>query len=204
MVCLMLAACSGTASDTGGDGVLDCGDGQVEQSAGITASGIAEAEVAKVALKGWAANGATVKEFTGVGTWSAVKDDKDIAIAIPEQNSDDTWVVTNVDVCGIPVTAAAPLDGVLDCVDAGDWSFQGSLESSATGVETAELALTDALGPFAEEFGGEIVVVSPTGGSLVINQRELVIVEANELDDGTWAVLGGVGCIGYEAGFASP
>lgn len=201
---LLLAACSGTASDAGGDGVLDCGDGQVAQTAGITASGAAEAEVAKVALKGWAANGATVKEFSEVGAWSAVQGGDDIAVAVPEQNADGGWKVSTVDVCGTPITGAAPLDGALDCVDAGEWSYQGILESSATGVDTAELALTEGLGPFEQQFGGEIVLVGSTTGSLVINQRELVVVEANELDDGTWVVLGGIGCIGYEAGVASP
>jgi hypothetical protein len=97
-----MVACSSGVADSGGDGILDCGVGQVGLPAGITASGVAEAEVAKVALKGWALNGATVKEFPAEGTWSAVLAGEDIAIAVAEQQSDGSWVVSDVAVCGAP------------------------------------------------------------------------------------------------------
>jgi hypothetical protein len=100
--CLAVAACSPSDGGAGGDGVLDCSDGQIEQSAGITASGVAEAEVAKVALKGWAVNGATVKEFPEAGSWSAVLGGSDIAVAVAVKGDDTAWTVTDVRVCGVP------------------------------------------------------------------------------------------------------
>lgn len=99
--CFLMAACTPT-DGAGGDGILDCGDGQVEQSAGITASGVAEAEVAKVALKGWAVNGATVKEFPAAGSWSAVLDGVDIAVAVAMQEDDGSWTVSDVKICASP------------------------------------------------------------------------------------------------------
>jgi hypothetical protein len=203
-LCFLFGACVPSLGVGGGDGLLDCGEGEVTQSAGITSSGSAEEEVAKVALKGWAANGATVAFFPEAGTWSAVKDGHDIAVAIPETSTDGTWKVSSVEVCTRSLTGGAPIDGVLDCVEPGEWSFQGILEPNATGMETAEIALTDTLGPFEEEHGGKIVIVNPSVGSLVVDQRERVVAVASELDDGTWTVIQSVGCSGYGESLSVP
>jgi hypothetical protein len=54
------------------------------------------------------------------------------------------------------------------------------------------------LNPFLENHGGEVVMVTPIQGSLLVEGSEVVVGEASELPDGGFLVLAGVGCEGFD------
>lgn len=97
--------------------------------------------------------------------------------------------------CGAERPAA---DGELDCDPATVWAEEGSVPEGTAGLAGASDAVDAYLEPFLENHGGEIVMVTPVQGSLVVEGSEVVLGEANELPDGGFLVLAGAGCAGFD------
>lgn len=194
-----LAACgSPPGSSASGDGVLDCGEGQVHRGADIRVSGSTEAEVVEEALAEWVEEGAEIVELASGESWAAVLDGRDVAVAYPEVEGDGGWVVHDVQVCGEPEVEAAPIDGELDCANGSGWVMQAGFDPDVPGDPNPEDAVSDVIQPYHDAHGGEIVYIDDNTASLVVDQREQVVVSASELPAGGWAVSTISGCERYE------
>jgi len=213
VVALLAAACSSESTvtvgaadiaavavaDRAGDGILDCIDGQIERGAPISVTGGSEQEVVAAALSDWTAVGAELTAFTAADeSWVATLDGRDVAVAVPEQNGDGSWVVHDVRTCGDPSTGPAPIDGGLDCVDDYSWLEHGDFASDVVGSPSPAEALRASLQPFAVRHGGEIVLVRDVVGSLIIDDREQVVSRAEKVPGGGWVVSTIMTCAGFE------
>lgn len=192
---IWLTACGSPGEEmTSDDGVLDCADGQVAQSTGVTSSASTEREVVEAALAEWADSGAEIVEFPDTESWSAVLDGDDVAVVVPELNGDGSWFIGDVSVCGDPDIGPADIDGQLDCANDESWFEQGSLDPDTPGDPTAEGAIRASLVPYQERYGGEIILVDERTGSIVVEGREQVISLASEVSAGGWGVATVSGC----------
>lgn len=180
------------------DGALDCDDGLLPVSVDISVSGDSEQDVVAAALEQWTAQGAVVVAAPPTENWAAVLDGRDVALALPELNGDGTWVVQGVAICGEPRVGAAPIDGELDCANDAGWGYHGDFGPDASSPLTSEEALSAEMEPILARFGGEVVYLTPSSASLVVEQREQIIVTAVELPAGGWAASQFSGCEGYE------
>ncbi len=180
------------------DGVLDCDDGLLPFGVEISVSGESEQEVVAASLEQWTVQGAMVVAAPPTEYWAAVLDGRDVALALPELNGDGTWVVEGVAVCGEPRVGSAPIDGELDCANDAGWGYHGDFGPDASSPLTVEEALTAAMEPIVARYGGEVVFVTPTSASLVVDQREQIVVAAVELPAGGWSASRFSGCDGYE------
>ena len=189
-----LTACAAPSVETvSGDGTLDCDDGQVAQSVGVSSSASTEQEVVEAALAEWADAGAELVEFPETESWAAVVDGRDVAVVVPELNGDGSWFISNVSLCGDPDVGPAEIDGQLDCAYDESWIEQGSFDPDIPGDATAEEAIQASLAPHQERYGGEIIV-NETTGSIVVDGREQVVALATEVPAGGWAVATVSGC----------
>jgi hypothetical protein len=89
-------------------------------------------------------------------------------------------------------------DGVLDCAEDETWFEQGSVLPGTVGSPTPEEALAEVLNRFQERLGGEILVVTDSLGSLVVDGREEVVGIISEAPAGGWIVTTVTGCGPYE------
>ncbi len=89
-------------------------------------------------------------------------------------------------------------DGELDCDPTTVWAEEGSVPEGTAGLVASADAVEAYLEPFQENHGGEIVLLAPTQGSLVVEGSEVVSGEATELPDGGFLVLEGAGCEGFD------
>lgn len=89
-------------------------------------------------------------------------------------------------------------DGVLDCELETMWVEEGSVPEGTMGLAEGRDALNAYLGPFLENHGGEIFMVTSVQGSLVVDGSEVVVGNASELPDGGFLVLSGTGCEGFD------
>lgn len=89
-------------------------------------------------------------------------------------------------------------DGALDCDLETVWAEEGSVPEGTRGLAGAGEAVDAYLNPFLENHGGEIVMVTPIQGSLLVEGSEVVVGEASELPDGGFLVLAGAGCEGFD------
>jgi len=105
-----LGADRGGNSFVGGDGILDCPDGELPRGADIEASAADEQAVVASALARWAEGGAELVALPAAQSWTAVVEGRDVAVVVPERSGDGSWTVRDVLVCGAPATGAAPLD----------------------------------------------------------------------------------------------
>ena len=86
--------------------------------------------------------------------------------------------------------AFSSADGALDCMnDDTEFSMQGSVPADATGPPTPEEELRMFLSEWRSKYGGEIVLVDETTGSLVVDGREQVVAHATPAPAGGWNVL---------------
>jgi hypothetical protein len=185
-----LTSTSPQVEPVAGDGVLDCGSGQVARGADVRESADTEHAVVAAALAQWTDAGGSLVELPADESWSVVVDGRDVAVAYPEVEGTGAWVVQSVQVCGEPETEAALIDGELDCInDDTEFSMQGSVPPDATGPPTPEEELRMFLSQWRNEYGGEIVVVGETTGSLVVDGREQVVAHASPAPAGGWNVL---------------
>lgn len=195
---IALAACGTPAeSSASGDGVLDCGEGEVHRGAGIRVSGSTEAEVVDKALAEWVEEGSEIVELAADESWAAVKDGRDVAIAYPEVEGDGSWVAV-MEVCGEPDTGPAPTNGSLDCANEANWSMQASFDPDIPGDPSPEDAVLDVIRPYQDAHGGEIVFIDENTASLLVDDREQVVASAVELPAGGWAVSTVSGCDRYD------
>ncbi len=199
----MLVAVGACGSGTGtglvvpGDGVLDCEDGQVVRGVGISVSAESEQAAVAEALGQWTSQSAVAVAFPQNELWSASREGRDVAIAVPEVDGSGLWVVHDVQTCGAPDEGAAAIDGELDCASETRWSVQGSIDPSVPGLATGGEAVRTALAQYVQNHGGEVRLVGDQIGSLVVEQRERVIAIAIEVAAGGWAVSTVVGCDGF-------
>ena len=123
-----------------------------------------------------------------------IMDGRDVAIATPERNGDGSWT-SSVITCGEPEAGPAPIDGVLDCTGGLEWIEQSDGEGSVPGSPIPEDAVRAVLEPYQQSFGGEIVMIDQTTGSLVAAEREQVVARATEVvPAGGWVVDSGASC----------
>ena len=203
---LVASACGsgadvGTVPDTAvmvRDGVLDCKQDEVVLNAGVRVSGGSEEAVAAAALKQWTDEGGSLSEFPGEESWSVVVDGRDVAVAIPEREGTGDWVVHDVRVCGNPRTGPSSIDGNLDCESDIEFSMQGSVAPDTQGSPTPAEELESFLAQWGSRYGGEIVIVDDTKGSLVVEGHEKVVAFATPAPAGGWIVLTTLYCESYE------
>ena len=202
VVAVVIAACGIPVEPVSipGDGVLDCDEGQVHRDAGITVSGRTEQEVVAAALEEWTGADAELLEVPADQLWTAVNDGRDVAIAYPELTGDGTWVVHDVRICGEPDVGPAAIDGELDCANPDtSWVVQASIDQTIPGNPSAEGAIREVLEHYRERHGGDVVFIDEDTGSLVVGDREQVVVPfAMAIPAGGWAVVSVFGCEGYE------
>jgi hypothetical protein len=161
-------------------------------------SGSTEAEVVEYALAKWVEGGAEIVELPEDESWAAVQDNRDVAIAYPEVEGNGTWVVHDVQVCGEPEMGPAPIDGTLDCANEASWVIQASFDPDIPGDPNPDDAVLEALGPYQDARGGEIVFIDENTASLVVEDREQVVASAIAVPAGGWAVSTVSGCEGYD------
>lgn len=89
-------------------------------------------------------------------------------------------------------------DGELDCDPETIWAEEGSVPEGTTGLVVASDAVDAYLAPFVDNHGGEVVMVTPEQGSLLVDGSEVVTGEASELPGGGFLVLAGAGCAGFD------
>ena len=208
VVCaLVVSACSalpGAGSgdieaSRSGDGVLDCGDGQVVRVVDTAVSDTSETDVVRVALAEWTAGGGDTVAVPSLELWTVVIDGRDVAVAYPEINGDGTWTVHDVRTCGEPDTGPSTIDGEIDCATEFGWTIQGSIDPNIPGeASSPEEAIRATLERYAGRHGGDIALVGMTVGSLVVQQREVVVARATEVPAGGWVTITIVGCEGFE------
>lgn len=191
----LLAACGSEVdlSAGGGDGSLDCVGAQVERGAHAVVEAESESVAVSEALAEWTEAGGTVVE--GDEFWYVILDGRDVAIAQPERNGDGSWTATLI-TCGEPETGPAPIDGVLDCADEREWIEQAGVDGTVPGLPSPEEAVREVLGPYQQSSGGEIVLDGNTG-SLVVEDREQVVVRAIEVPAGGWGVETTTWCMDF-------
>lgn len=179
---------------TPGDGVLDCLDGRISERVNLDdpAMGSSERHVVEQALADYLEGEGEVRELSPDDSWMAIKDDRDVALVYPEETSDG-WSVEFVTVCGPAPVGLDSIDGSLDCPNGDTWGQDGTPAPDAVGAETAEIALREALAPFADKHGGEIMIEGARG-SLVSGFDERVVASATQMDNGTWVVVTIGGC----------
>lgn len=197
---LMTVSCGSVSSSpqtTAADGSLDCDGDEVVLSADIRVSGATEQDVALAALDEWIDDGASAARVRSAESWSALAGGREVAVAVPEQNGDGSWVVHDVRVCGEPRSGPARIDGKLDCDGDVSWTQQASFLPDTIGDPTPEDALVGFLDQWRQRYGGEIVLAGEAAGSLVVDGREQVVASASEAPAGGWLVATTVGCDGY-------
>lgn len=177
-----------------GDGALDCLNGLIPRTQSVDADAPAESQVVKSALRPWIDSGAELLPLPAQESWAAVIDGREVAIAYPEQEGDGGWVVTNLAVCGEPDIGPADIDGRMDCPSDAGWGQTGSIDPDAVGEATAELAIRLSLRRYADRLGGTITMTGQANGSLVIEQREIVVASALQTSGGGWVVDSVAGC----------
>ncbi len=204
---LVVSACSalpGVASGNieegrSGDGVLDCGDGQVVRAVATAVSDTLETDVVRVALAEWTAGGGDALAVPSLELWTVVVDGRDVAVAYPEINGDGTWTVHDVQTCGEPDTGPSTIDGEIDCATEFWWTIQGSIDPNTPGeASSPEEAIRVTLEGYARRHGGDIAPGEMMVGSLVVQQREVVVASATEVPAGGRVTLTIVGCEGFE------
>ncbi|MCL1595742.1 MAG: hypothetical protein M3132_15470 [Actinomycetia bacterium] len=204
---LVLGACtSASATHTSesqtirpGDGVLDCDDNQVVRALDISVSDTSEADVIRQAVTQWTDLGGVAEAVPSLELWTVVIDGRNVAVAYPEINGDNTWTVHDVQTCGEPDTGPAAIDGDSDCTTEFWWTVQGSIDPNTPGeASSPEEALRTTLNRYAGRHGGDIVLVDLTVGSLVVQQREVVVARATEVPAGGWVTITIVGCESFE------
>lgn len=113
-----------------------------------------------------------------------------------------TWAILTVALLALAVPGCGAerptADGKLDCDLETVWVEEGSVPEGTTGLVEASDAVDAYLNPFLENHGGEIGMVTPRKGSLLVEGSEVVVGEASELPDGGFLVLAGTGCEGYD------
>lgn len=87
---------------------------------------------------------------------------------------------------------------MLDCPTDVTWVEQGSVLEGTVGSPTPEAALEETLAPFVGKLGGEVELLEEGLGSLVVDDREVVVAIAMEAPAGGWLVLTLTGCGGFE------
>lgn len=184
--------------DNAGDGRLDCVEGEFPRGAEIEVFADSEEGVVALALQTWTEQGADIVALPVDGAWSAVLDDRDLALAYPERDGSGGWTVHDVSTCGPAVSGPAVIDGELDCANDYSWGKVGSIDPAVPGFPTIEEAQQAALDPYLDGSGGSIATVGNGLASLVVDDREQVAVVAEEAEAGGWIVAGIVGCEGYE------
>ncbi|MGF1618084.1 MAG: hypothetical protein ACFCU2_09840 [Acidimicrobiia bacterium] len=107
-------------------------------------------------------------------------------------------LVAALAVAGCSGTNPPTADGELDCDPATVWAEEGSVPEGTAGLAGASDAVEAYLAPFLENHGGEIIMVTPVQGSLIVEGSEVVLGEASELPDGGFLVLAGTGCEGFD------
>ncbi|MFV1999558.1 MAG: hypothetical protein ACC654_04260 [Acidimicrobiia bacterium] len=89
------------------------------------------------------------------------------------------------------------LDGELDCAQNGSWGTTGGPGPDASGLDTPQEAVRRALATYERRYGGDVVILD-TGGSLVVNGNEVVVVGSPSVAPaGGWLVSGVSGCNGF-------
>lgn len=198
---VLLTACGATGErddavnvSTPGDGVLDCRDGRVSERVNLDdpAMGSSDRDVAEQALADHLEGGGEVRELSPDGSWMVIEGGRDVALVYPEETSDG-WNVAFVNVCASAPVGLDSIDGSLDCPNGDTWTQDGTPPPDAVGSETADLALSEAIAPFADRHGGEIVIEGARG-SLVSEFDERVVAFATPMDNGTWVVVTIGGC----------
>jgi hypothetical protein len=180
------------------DAILDCVNGEVLRDAGPRVSGATEEDVIAQAFAAWPGSSPIyVKDGYGKNRWVIVESGREIAIATPEMDGDNTWVVHDLQACGAPKTTPAVIDGVLDCVSDRTWQENLDFAADTKGSPTAHAALTAALKPFNDRYGGEIVLHGGTG-TLVVDAREQVLARASSAPAGGFLIGLIERCDGYE------
>jgi len=164
----------------------------------IEVFGETEGEVVAAALSQWTSEGAEIVEVPAIESWVAALDGRDVAVALPEQNGPDDWIVHDLQTCAPGSSGPAPINGELDCTDEYIWTEQGSLDPDTVGYLLAEDALRTALNDFLRNRNAEIQIVSDSVGSLVVDSREVVVALAVEAAAGGWLVDTIKACRGYE------
>jgi hypothetical protein len=96
--------------------------------------------------------------------------------------------------CGAPF----PIDGELDCETEFPWTESGSVPEGTPGFGDPALAIEEYLSPFLDNHGGELVMIDGHTGSLVLDNREVVVGVATEAPAGGWLVLVGKGCEDFD------
>jgi hypothetical protein len=180
------------------DAILDCVNGEVLRDAGPRVSGATEEDVIAQAFAAWPGSSPIyVKDGYGKNRWVIVESGREIAIATPEMDGDNTWVVHDLQACGAPKTTPAVIDGVLDCVSDRTWQENLDFPTDTKGSPTAQAALTAALKPFIDRYGGEVVLNGGTG-TLVVDAREQVLARASSAPAGGFLIGLIEHCDGYE------
>lgn len=112
------------------------------------------------------------------------------------------WATLTVALLALALTGCSAerptADGELDCDPETVWVEEGSVPGGTTGLAGASDAVDAYLSPFLDNHGGEIVMVAPLQGSLLVDGSEVVVGEASELPGGGFLVLAGAGCEGYD------
>lgn len=208
---LVLTACGGTSVTTATeaenpaindtvDGVLDCGDGEIEVSLDQEVSGASAEEVAELALEPFAAGEATVHRTTNPEIWSVLEGESEVAIAYIESDGGD-WFSHDIRSCSKLDVSAIPqdIDGQLDCLGSPEWFADPLIDPTIRGLATPQEAITSAL-QLHPDFSPDvqIEVVGDEEGTLVVDGREVVQITVASVEAGGWVVVGSNGCEGFE------
>ena len=161
---------------------------------GVNVSAAAEDAVVSLALDPLMTSSSELTRVDGL--WAIVVDGREVALALPERNGDGSWVVHDVRVCGAANTLPAAIDGSLDCASDVMWGMQGSPDPSVPGEVSAAEAVNAALETYQTQLGGEIRFQPPSAGTLIIDQREQIVVRASKVPAGGWSVMNAEGCEG--------
>jgi hypothetical protein len=93
---------------------------------------------------------------------------------------------------GATPTSSADQDGQLDCLDDSQFEMTSELTADATGFESPQRAVEVFL--LERALADEVQTTSPQVGTIVIDGREVLRAEADQLADGTYAVSRYSGC----------
>jgi hypothetical protein len=100
-------------------------------------------------------------------------------------------------ISSVACLSSSPPDGQLDCTTDVTWIGSAEPDQDTVGSDTPEQAIQTALKPYRDHHGGEVVFVSDTQGSLVVDGVEAVIVHASRSPAGGWVVNTSTGCERY-------
>ncbi len=95
-------------------------------------------------------------------------------------------------------TRSVAIDGEIDCETDFPWSEEGTVPEGTPGFATADQAVEEYLAPFQANHGGDQQMIDEFTGSLVLEQREVVVAVATEASGGGWLVLTAFGCEDFD------